>query len=593
MDWRGRLRDTRRVLGGGIARSARRAARLAGRPAPLLVALATLACLPVLRTGLPWSHDIKPHLVWADRFGRQLAAGEIYPRWLLDVADGFGAPVFFIYPPLTYYVTSALEPIFPDVLQLPGRLAVAGWLFVCASALAMYFWLRRHVGTGPALVGAAVYTLLPYHLLADLVLRAALAELLAFTWPPLLLAAVDAAAARPRRALVLGALAAAGLLLTHAPSALTFLPLPLAYAGLVAARARSLRPLAVAAGQLALGVGLAGGYLATALSHGPYINQTALYTGHFAYAQWFLQLGSPERFVALVHAHALAVSAACAGVAAAVAASFRRAPPPRAAAGLALASAATAFGYLFLMLPQSVLVWELVPLLQKIQFPWRLNGQLVLLGSACLAAGLAHVEAAFPARARAARAAALGLVLALLAGHLWAAASTRDLFGIHYKPISARRVIKVLEAGDPRPEYVLPRERDPRSLLPDGARAAIVSGGGEVRVESWRPRELVLAVRADAPARLAVRQQFYPGWRAWIDGQPCCLAVDALRREYGILAVDLPAGEHRLSLVLGPTPNERAGWIASGASLALLAALSAPWGRAARRRAPAAGPAGA
>jgi hypothetical protein len=99
-------------------------------------------------------------------------------------------------------------------------------------------------------------------------------------------------------------------------------------------------------------------------------------------------------------------------------------------------------------------------------------------------------------------------------------------------------------------------------------------------------------VRADAPGRLAVRQAFYPGWRARLEGQPCCLAVDALRREYGILAVDLPAGEHRLTLELGPAPNERAGWIASGVSLAGLAALSAPWG--ARRRGSArAGPAGA
>lgn len=580
------------MLAGGIARSARRAARLAGRPAPLLVALATLACLPVLRTGLPWSHDIKPHLVWADRFGRQLAAGEFYPRWLVDVADGFGAPVFFIYPPLTYYVTSALALLFPDPLELPWRLAVAGWLFVAASALAMHLWLRRHVGRGPALFGAALYTLLPYHLLADLVLRAALAELLAFVWPPLLLAAVDGAAARPRRALALGGLAAAGLLLTHAPSALTFVPLVLAYAALVAARSRALRPLAVAAGQVALGIGLAGGYLATALSHEPYIDQAALYTGHFAYEQWFIRLGSPERFVALVHAHALSVSAACAAVAAAVAATLRRAPAPRAAAGLALASAAAAFGCLFLMLPQSRIAWELVPLLQKIQFPWRLNGQLLLLGGACLAGGLAHAESAFPARARAARAVALALVLALLAGHLWASSRTRELFGIHYKPISPRRVQKVLDAGDPRPEYVVRGERDPRALLPDGARAAFVSGAGEVRVEAWRPRELVLAVRADAPGRLAVRQAFYPGWRARLEGQPCCLAVDALRREYGILAVDLPAGDHRLRLELGPAPNERAGWIASGVALAGLAALSAPCGARRRGSAPT-GPAGA
>ena len=67
-----------------------------------------------------------------------------------------------------------------------------------------------------------------------------------------------------------------------------------------------------------------------------------------------------------------------------------------------------------------------------------------------------------------------------------------------------------------------------------------------------------------------MRQQLYPGWEARLAGAPGVLPVDVLRA-YGVVGVDLPAGSHRLTLTLGPTPHERAGWAVTGGSLALLA----------------------
>ena len=46
------------------------------------------------------------------------------------------------------------------------------------------------------------------------------------------------------------------------------------------------------------------------------------------------------------------------------------------------------------------------------------------------------------------------------------------------------------------------------------------------------------------PALLVISQAWYPGWRAYVDGQPAPL----LRADYAIKAVPVPAGHHVVQL---------------------------------------------
>jgi hypothetical protein len=569
----------------------RGAARRATRPVPLLLALATAACAPVLWRGVPWGHDTRPHLLWSQAFAAQLAAGEAYPRWLLDVSHGFGAPVFFVYPPLTYYVSALVAPFTPGPELLPWRLGITAWLAVAASALAAYAWLRRHVGRAAGAFGAALYTLLPYHLIVDLHIRVALAELVAFTWPPLLLATLDGAHERPARAIWLGAPVAAALFLTHAPTALIALPLPLAWACVLGWRTRSARPPLVAAAQVALGAGLAGAYLATALTHGAFIDESALLSGQYRWDEWFLDPAEPRPWVRLIFGQAVLSAVLCAGSSLALLAFARRARPAPGLAPLVHAAAAGALVLFFFMLPASAPLWERLPLLARIQFPWRLSAPLVLLASAALAGVFAQALRATRHR-RFVVSSGLGVLALLLAANLWLAQQTRIL-DPHLKPLSPRRVAKLVREQRSQAEHWVPRRLAPDALFAEDARVAFVSGTGRAEVQEWRPRHLRVQVEAQAPVRVALRQQYYPGWRADLAGRPCCVSLESLRDEYGILAVDLPAGRHELSLTLGPTPNERLGWLASGVSLALLAGIGLVARRSGRRRRAPAASAGA
>src|SRR5881398_3473944 len=71
---------------------------------PLLLVLGVLLVLPA-NAGPPLLHDsFAIDWVWADQFTAQLAHGVIYPRWLPLSNAGLGAPVFYYYPPLAFYL---------------------------------------------------------------------------------------------------------------------------------------------------------------------------------------------------------------------------------------------------------------------------------------------------------------------------------------------------------------------------------------------------------------------------------------------------------------------------------------------------------
>jgi hypothetical protein len=92
-----------------------------------------------------------------------------------------------------------------------------------------------------------------------------------------------------------------------------------------------------------------------------------------------------------------------------------------------------------------------------------------------------------------------------------------------------------------------------------------------VRRVRWSPNEIVLRVDALRDARVVVNQNFHPGWTA---------SVGTVVRHEGLLAVDVPAGQHELALRFAD-PAALVGAAVSGlAWLALLGLL----GRAAWRR---------
>ena len=187
-----------------------------------LLAAACLATLPLLaHDTIPRGDDTGEHVQFAQDFSAGLAEGRVYPRWLGHANRGFGAPAFIFYPPLA---TALVAVLHVGGLPLFSALRLAIFLLTLGAAAAAA-WLGTRLPPSPAdgsaagrawrgLLVGSLYVLLPYHTL-DIFTRFALAETATFIFLPILFLTWE----RAHGNRVLGAVAYAGLCLSHLPTA--------------------------------------------------------------------------------------------------------------------------------------------------------------------------------------------------------------------------------------------------------------------------------------------------------------------------------------------------------------------------------------
>ena len=516
-----------------------------------LLILTAVVVTPYAIRGLPFGHDVGYHLVWADAFLRQLAVGELYPRWLVHLGKNLGgSPTFFFYPPLPFFASSAF-----GILPLdPSRQVLAGAILsIWIGVIGTFLWLRNRFEAAAAAVGSGLYLLMPYHLMVDLATRTAYAELWALACLPWVLCSVDAAVDSRLRALCFGALTTSLLLLSHPPTSVTFVPMALAYGIYVALEAQSAGPILVSIGSWCLGGGLAAVYLLPALTHGGFVQQQQMFTDHLYYGDWFF-FYPPLTWDGQATPFLLAVRRALAGdrtvfkifITAVTTAQMvlcwlgvaalrlldheRKASTPL---KLAVAFAVVGSAYYFLNFRASNFIWASLPLLARIQFPWRVNAELLLCGAmigACLTSALSNRP--YNGTGRIIAWVAVIGVAGVLAANIGNS--------LHYAPVKQEGMTDILRNYCSNPEHVAPYRTAPAVLFRDGAQTAFVSGAGNATVAEWAARRIEIDVVAERPGTLAIAEQFYPGGCAVITPAGKQLPVDRLVVEYGILAVDVP-----------------------------------------------------
>ncbi len=141
--------------------------------------------------------------------------------------------------------------------------------------------------------------------------------------------------------------------------------------------------------------------------------------------------------------------------------------------------------------------------------------------------------------------------VATVAGCLVLATVAADLF-------SQSLVWQHAAVGEP----IAPHDHRPRPLV------VPLAGGGEARLARFAPNELVYEVRAPGPANVVLPLRFGPRGPEW-DARPFA----PFSRD-GNVALDLPAGEHEVTLRYRP-PLLREGLAVTAATWALLLALGA------------------
>ena len=597
--------------GGPPAKPKQRFARLPvprwSAPVAGIVALGLAFSLPVALWGYRPGDPM--HLIWARYFSAQLWSGDLYPRWLMDMNSGLGSPTFFYYGCVPYYISSVFEALVPYRDYGWPALGLSTSLALVASGLAAYFWLREGVPRSPAFVGAALYMLLPYHLKVDYLQRFAFAEFWAFVWLPLILLYTHRCIGGERRAIVPLAVSYALLAMTHAPSTLLFSPVPVVYAGFMSEPHKRWRGLARVVVGLFLGGLLASIYLIPALtmqgaaSIGEMMQEFGFYANSFLFtharpvlprmsenfANYFMgvraAIGVVTAFTgALVVGGLLAVLllSRTSGNSVrdrAIAETYRR------YRGVAQFWGALTVIAFLMMMPLSRPVWDALPLLQNVQFPWRINIVLV-----CAAAATISVaSAALMEYLRRRRAGSEDTAWSTLALSVLVLAAPTALFAgqifdtvqlIDWSRSAERTIPDSILYRDYR-EY-RPRDVSSAVFTPENVRrlgetlprAELREGTGSVRVVSWRPRHIVLAVSATSDARIRIKQFYFAGWSARSSDGAEVFPVSASEPE-SLVTIRVPPGQHTVDLSLDASVPERAG--AALSALALLALVAVAW----------------
>lgn len=571
-------------------------ARAGWIPAAALVGALTAAALPL---ATPWTiagQSSLIELVRVQAFHAAVSAGDLWPVWLPDLYARHGSPLPLFYAPLAYL------PV--ELARAAGLGATAAihltFVLLWGTAAAGAAWAARAwFGPGAGAAAAIAYALSPYFV-ADVYVRAGLAEVAALAALPWALGAL----LRPgRRAFVAGALAVAALVLSHNISALVGVPLLLA-AALIAGGELRRRGVAM----IALGVALSAFFWWPALLDKDRVQaEESLTAGHFDYRRHYLR---PERLLPGRTAAALLSAVGprrpvrvgelvWLGLLAAPLAARGAARAQRGRAGFLAAAAVFA---LAMTTAISAPVWEALPLLRFVQFPYRWLLFVSLLGS--LLFGFAARR--LPSGGRTLLVAAVAplallMVRPLLEPHYafversTLAAAFTDASGLGRAAVDARlappdeaftiealrtRVVTGTSAHDFKPRGVA------QTRLAATRAAEPLAPGLEVLEAGWGYPTVRATVRVDAPAPLALHQFDFPGWRVEVDGERRAHRTEPGR---GRIVVDLAPGDREVVARFGWTAR-RAGAAAVSTATALGLAIWLALGARRRPRGAADGP---
>ncbi|MEK7141539.1 MAG: 6-pyruvoyl-tetrahydropterin synthase-related protein [Patescibacteria group bacterium] len=145
--------------------------------------------------------------------GKALRNGQFPVRWVSDLGYGYGYPLYNFYGPLPYYIGGSLYAAGVNGLTSTKAIMALGMIF---SALTMYFLVRTLFGHSSGVIAGLLYAYAPYHAV-QLYVRGALGELWAYALLPLLFLGVFlyADVNRRKHGVWFGAFGLAGIILSH------------------------------------------------------------------------------------------------------------------------------------------------------------------------------------------------------------------------------------------------------------------------------------------------------------------------------------------------------------------------------------------
>lgn len=341
-----------------------------------------IALIPPLASLFPSgyfaSHDGSFHLVRLIHFYSALSSGQFPVRIAPELAYGYSYPLFNFFYPFPYYFGSFFHFL---GFSFGSSLKLVMATSLISSVIFFYLFIKSHFPRFPSLVATLIFLYAPYRFLSFYV-NGALGIIVALGLVPVILYFLS------QKKYLLFSLFYSLLLTSHNVSAMFFTPIFIIY---VLATTRPLKPFFFS---LILSFGLAAYFLLPVFHDLPYTRlgtQIAVnFRDHFPslkqliYSPWgygysrsdlldgeSFQIGFAQIFIFLTSSIFI----------------FKKIIKKQKIKPLPIIFLLISLITFFLMLPNSVFLWEKIHILWQIQYPWRLLS-LLILTSAYLSAWL-------------------------------------------------------------------------------------------------------------------------------------------------------------------------------------------------------------
>ena len=495
-----------RVLPAHETRTWSIAASPAMKRVALVVAVSFIAIVPVLVFGVPSNRDLSNHFRFALPFYDAIAAGNFYPSWLAESNGGYGDPSFRFYPPALYYLLSLFRFVtgewYVTTLITFAVVAIAG-------GLGIYFWARTVLLSSQAMWVGLFYALAPYHL-NQLYQATMLAEWAGSAVLPFVFAFLERICAHGRRRDVAGfALCYALLVLTHLPLTVIGSMALVVYALVRVQAGRRLRTLAQVGAAAALGLCASSIYWVTMVSEMRWIGVNQI--DHDASVDYrfnfLLSTFSPDNmnvwWMNILLLMTLLLAAPIPLLLRRSNSDGRRSLRP--------AVVLTAFG-LFMAVPLSRPIWNLLSPLQQTQFPWRWLA-LVSLGASILTAAAVTQITKCGRVQRLAIMSAMSIAVIFTLSHVVREAKFLPRQDFNNTVAAVR--------GTPSVNYWFPIWAN---STPQAMTNEVEAAGRTVAVNSWTAESRRFSIAPGEATEARVRTFYYPHWIATSGSQVCTRA---------------------------------------------------------------------
>jgi hypothetical protein len=531
------------------ARKYDRRSSLIWKPFLAIAAAAFAVEIPFFFLGTPSGHDVEFHLYsWLEVLA-QWKQGIAYPRWAALAHFGYGEPRFIFYPPASWTLGAAISAIFPWVVASEIYI----WLVLVAAGVSMFLLARQWLDRREATFAAVLYAVNPYHLVI-VYWRSAFAELLAASLLPLLLLLL--LRKDENRSTILLALVLAGSWLINAPAAVMMHYSMALLIAVIAWQRKSARVLLTGSIAVLLGAALAAFYLFPAIYEQRWVNIAQAVSAGSRPLDNFIFVHTEDaehdafnRLISWIAIAEIVLTMAAAWAARRWGSRNRE---------LWYLLAAWAAVCALFMVPLSNPLWDVLPKLRFMQFPWRWSLCLGIPFTLFITFGVRR----WPARA------ALYLATLCLIAFTWH--HFQAPWWDTHADLREMQDNMATGAGYEGTDEYTPAGADP-SAVDKTARRVTVDGPAHaaIRVSEWSAERKQFTAEMSAADNLALHLFNYPAWRVEVNGRQ---VQAGMREGTGAMLVPVEAGANRVQIIFVRTWDRTAGaWISMIALLLTLA----------------------